>query len=244
MKKYICVITVVVLVFSTLIFTGCDDNKGKTSATKATESQTEQTTEKKTDNNSDIQNYLDSFLEGDNDFYGAWKIKGFSYMNILFRNDKLAELVTGTEGYFSKFTVNQKAKTVTVQLMPNVIDGAYSYKFSDNKQKLTLTLDNNTIELVKQKDFSMLPKAPKNPKVDSNILGWWENADGMFYCFQDDGVMYENSISMETCYTYKAENGKIKAVYTSGSKMTDEFTYSYKNGKLILNGEKCERKKV
>lgn len=244
MKKYICVITVVVLVFCTLIFTGCDDNKGKTSATKATESQTEQTTASKTVSNSEIQNYLDSFLEGDNDFYGAWQVKSFSYMTILFRNDKLAELVTGTEGYFSKYSVNTKSKTVTVQLMPNVIDGTYKYEFSDDKKSLTLTLDNVTIELEKNNNFSMLPKAPKNPKIDKNILGWWENSDGLFYCFQDNGIMYENSISMETCYTYKVKDGKINAVYTSGSKMTDNFTYSFKKGTLILNGEKCKRKKV
>lgn len=252
MKKIFCVLSAVILVFCSMIFSGCDGNENKKKETAQTES-TEQTTQTKTTEeatqskasaDSDIQKYLDSFLEGDNDFYGAWQPEGFKYMSILFRNDKLAEMVTGTEGYFSKYSVNTKKKTVSLRLMPKVIDGEYSYKFSDNKQKLTLTLNGSTLKLIKQKNFSMLPKAPKKPTVDEDILGWWENEDGLFYCFQSDGIMYENSISMETCYTYTASGNKIKATYNSGGKMTDDFTYSFKNGTLTLNGSKCKKKTV
>lgn len=251
MKRYLCVFLAIVLAFSALALTGCDgdnNNNSETKTTKATSetaettSQPKETTAKKEE--SEIQSYLNSFLEGDSDFYGAWQIEEFDYMSILFRNDNLAELVTGTEGYFSKCTIDTKKKTVTVQLMPNVIDGEYNYEFSKDKNKLTLTLDNNSLVLNRQKDFSMLPKAPEKPMIDSDILGWWENEDGLFYCFQEDGVMYENGISMETCYTYTVGDGKITATYSSAGELTDDFTYSFKDGVLTLDGSKCTRKNI
>lgn len=126
--------------------------------------------------------------------------------------------------------------------MPNVIDGTYDYKFSEDKQTLTLSKSNSEIVLEKQKDFTIVPKAPENPKVDSEILGWWENEDGAFYCFQENGVMYENSISLECCYTYSAENGKIKTKYNNGTDERENFTYAVKEGNLVLNGTKFTKK--
>lgn len=238
MKKIICLFIVAVMVLSTALFTGCGKDNKKESETKS-----ESTKAAKVDSNSEIQKYLNKFLEGDSDFYGAWQMEGFDYMTILFRNDNMAEMVSGgTEGYFSKYTLKNEEKTVTVQLMPNVIDGEYKYEFSKDKKKMTLTLNSSKLVFNRQKDFSLLPEAPKNPKIDKDIIGWWENDDGLFYCFQSNGIMYENSISMETCYTYSVENGKIKAKYSSGGEMDEEFTYSYKNGKLTLNGSECKKK--
>lgn len=240
MKRFLCITLAAVLAVFSLVLTGCDDDNNKKSATKATEttSQTE-----KTVGNNEIQSYLDSFTKGDSDFYGAWQPENFNFMTIIFRNDNLAELVSGeNEGYFSKYTL--KDKTITVQLMPNIIDGTYNYKFSEDKQTLTLSSGSSEIVLKKQKNFTIVPKAPKNPTIDKEIIGWWENSDGAFYCFQEDGVMYENSISMEFCYTYSAENGKIKATYYSGGKQSEEFTYSVKDGNLILNGNKCTKKNM
>ncbi|MBR1731398.1 MAG: hypothetical protein IJ725_03060 [Ruminococcus sp.] len=247
MKKFLCVAFAIILTVSAVMLTGCDDKKDNKDTTKSSEtsSQSQETTTQNKDNNTDIKSYLDSFIKGDSDFYGAWQIEDFSYMSIILRNDNMAELISGgTEGYFSKYTLDETNKTLKVQLMPQVIDGEYSYSFSKDKQKLTLTLGETSLVLVKQKDFSLLPKAPEKPVIDSDILGWWENEDGMFYCFQDNGIMYENSISMETCYTYTVDDGKIKAVYSSGGEMTEEFTYSIKNGELTLNGVKCTRKDI
>ena len=240
MKRFLCITLAAVIVLFSLILAGCNDENKKTSETKVTEtsSKTSQTV-----GDNEIQNYLDSFIKGKSDFYGAWKPKDFNFMTIIFRNDNLAELVSGeNEGYFSKYTL--KDKTINVQLMPNIIDGTYNFKFSEDKQTLTLSQGGSEIVLVKQKDFTIVPKAPQNPTIDKEILGWWENEDGSFYCFQQNGVMYENSISMEFCYTYSAGNGKIKAVYNSGGKQNEEFTYSVKNGNLILNGNRCTKKKM
>lgn len=238
MKRLLCITLATVLAIFSLALTGCDDNKNKTSETKATE-----TSSQSAENvgNNEIKNYLNKFTEGKNDLYGAWRPKDFNFMTIIFRNDNLAELVSGeNEGYFSKYTV--KDKTITVQLMPNVIDGTYNYSISKDKKTLTLSFNNNEIVLEKQKDFTIVPKAPQNPKNDTEIIGWWENEDGSYYCFQKNGVMYENSISMECCYTYNAENGKIKAVYNNGTEEKEEFTYSFKDGNLILNGAKFTKK--
>ena len=238
MKRILCITLAAVLAMFSLVLTGCNDKKEETKSTE-TSSQTSQTPQTAGDN--EIQSYLNKFTEGKNDIYGAWRPKNFDFMTIIFRNDNLAELVSGeNEGYFSKCTV--KDKTVTIQLMPNVIDGTYDYKFSEDKQTLTLSKSNSEIVLEKQKDFTIVPKAPENPKVDSEILGWWENEDGAFYCFQENGVMYENSISMECCYTYSAENGKIKAKYNNGTDEKENFTYAVKDGNLILNGSKFTKK--
>ena len=241
MKKTLCIFFVIVLAFSAVALTGCGGGKDNKTETEAS-AQTEETTANKADN-SEIKSYLDQFVEGDSDLYGAWQPEDFSFMTILFRNDNLAEMVSGgTEGYFSKYTLNEEKKTVTVQLMPNVIDGEYKYSFSADKQKLTLTLGESSLTLIKQEDFTIIPDAPKNPVIDSDIIGWWENEDGLFYCFQKNGIMYENNISMETCYTYTVKDGKIKATYSSGDEMTEDFTYSVKDGVLTLNGVKCTKK--
>ncbi|MCR5653461.1 MAG: hypothetical protein K6F88_06640 [Ruminococcus sp.] len=246
MKKFLCIFFSVVLTVSAVVMTGCDGEKKDNAETKGTEttSQTEETKADKKGGLSEIESYLEKFTEGDSDFYGAWQPESFNYMSVVFRNDNLAEMVTGTEGYFSKYTLNEKKKTIKVQLMPNVIDGEYSYEFSDDKKKLTLTLDDNELVFIKQKDFSLIPEAPEKPVIDSEILGWWEDENGLFYCFQQDGIMYENSISMETCYTYTIKDNKIKATYSVGTEMNDEFTYSVKDGVLTLNDVKCKRKTV
>ncbi|MBR2108928.1 MAG: hypothetical protein IJ932_03125 [Ruminococcus sp.] len=238
MKRLLCIALATVLAIFSLALTGCDDNKNKTSETKSTEISS-QSAENVGEN--EIQSYLDKFTKGKNDLYGAWRPKDFDFMTIIFRNDNLAELVSGeNEGYFSKYTL--KDKSITLQLMPNVIDGTYKYSFSQDKNTLTLSKGDSEIVLIKQKNFTIVPKAPKKPTIDTEILGWWENEDGAFYCFQENGVMYENSISMECCYTYSAEDGKIKAVYNNGTKDKEDFTYSVKDGNLILNGTKFTKK--
>lgn len=254
MKRFLSAFLIIVLAFSVLSLSSCgDDKKDETKSEQAkTSSQSDSSksganTGKKT--NSDIQSYLDSFVEGDSDFYGAWKYKDMQYLTIIFRNDNLAEMVMGgSEGYFSKYTLNESKKTISLQLIPDAIDGIYTYEFSNDNKILTLTRSEDKDKLVftKQENFTIVPKSPKNPKIDKNIIGWWESKskDGLFYCFQDNGVMYENSISMETCYTYNAENGKIKAVYSSAGEMKEDFTYSFKNDELTLNGTKYTRKNM
>lgn len=246
MKRILSILLVMILTLSVLSLTACDeDKKEETKSTstkpKASSSQPKDSTDTKAD--SQIQSYLDSFVKGDSDFYGAWQMKGMENLIIIFRNDKMAEMVMGgTEGYFSKYTLDESKKTVTVQLIPDAIDGTYTYEFSQDKNKLTLTLDGSKLEFSRDKDFTIVPKPPKKAEIDKNLLGWWENTDGFFYCFQENGIMYENSISMETCYTYNASDGKIKAVYSSAGEMDENFTYSFKNGELTINDSKCTKK--
>jgi len=131
MKKVIGLLITAVLIMSTITLTSCgeDNSKNTKSTTKVTSqtSATEDKTLKDTDSESEIKDYLDSFLVGKSKVLGAWKVQGFDYMTILFRNDNLAEMAMGTEGYFSKYSFNTDNKTLGFQLMPSVIDGVYSY---------------------------------------------------------------------------------------------------------------------
>ncbi len=239
MKRFTVLALAIVISLSSLAFAGCGENNTKSRpTTEATAATTAETTSQPSDNE-ELSKYLNSFIEGDEEIYGVWSLE---YMTVIFRNDNLAELVMGSEGYFSKYQMDKKKKLLAVQLLPNTIDGAYTYNFSDDGKTLTLTLDSQTLTLEKQSDFSMIPKAPKNPKTDSSILGWWENSEGWIYYFGNDGIMYNNAGSRETCYTYSTENGKIKAVYTYGGELEENLTYKVKGKKLVIDGETYTRK--
>ena len=213
MKRFTVLALAIVISLSSLAFAGCGENNTKSRpTTEATAATTAETTSQPSDNE-ELSKYLNSFIEGDEEIYGVWSLE---YMTVIFRNDNLAELVMGSEGYFSKYQMDKKKKLLAVQLLPNTIDGAYTYNFSDDGKTLTLTLDSQTLTLEKQSDFSMY--------------------------FGNDGIMYNNAGSRETCYTYSTENGKIKAVYTYGGELEENLTYKVKGKKLVIDGETYTRK--
>ena len=244
MKKSFYIFLACLAVGSALVFASCGggNNPSETPTTAPTESTTAETkpAEKKTSN--ELKKYEKSFIKGKNPVYGVWKLSNLDYMYIIFRNDNLAELAMGSEGYFSKYKIDKKAGTLTVQLLPGSIDGIYNYEFSEDGSELYLTLDGETLTLIKEKKYTMIPAAPKKPVIDAELLGWWENADGMTYYFGEDGLMYNNAIARETYYTYSAENNKITAVYNYGGDMDENLTYKIKEDKLIIDGDKYSRK--
>ena len=244
MKRLLTVFLACLTFGSALAFTSCGDGSSQSEnpTTAPTESTTAETkpAEKKTSN--ELKKYEKSFVEGDSPVYGVWKLSNLDYMYIIFRNDKLAELAMGSEGYFSKYKLDEKAGTLTVQLLPGSIDGEYNYEFSEDYAELYLTLDGETLTLIKEKKYTMIPSAPENPVIDENLLGWWENADGMTYYFGEDGLMYNNAIARETYYTYSAENKKITAVYNYGGDMDETLSYQLKDEKLIVDGDEYTRK--
>lgn len=240
MKKTIYIIAAVLLAVSCLCLSACETKKDDTKSTSATETTTQATAETTSaTDTSELQTYLDGFIKGDSPIYGVWKLE---YMTVIFRNDDLAELVMGTEGYFSKYKLDEKEGTLTVQLLPNTIDGIYAYEFSEDENTLTLTLDGKTLTLERESGFSMIPEAPKKPEIDETILGWWDDGEGTSYWFGDNGIMYCNAIARETCYTYSASNGKIKAVYTYGGELEENLTYKIKGENLVIDGVKFSRK--
>lgn len=232
MKKFLISATAFLLVFSIVFFCGCDNKKTSSkSQTKATQKQAQ--TGKYS--SAQLKTYLDSFVKGDNPLYGTWKIKGIKSFSYIFRNDGLGEIALGTEADFAKLSIDTKKQTLGVAFVLG-LNGTYNYTLSNDNKTLTLKNDQSSFTLLKQKDYNLIPKPKKNPKTDNDILGWWQ-CDGNVFYFADDGIMYSNTITMETCYNYNAENGKINAVYKYDGDVKISMKYSYKNNKLNIDGD-------
>lgn len=234
MKKFISIALLIIL---TAVFAGgCTDSKNPSpETTAATESaKTEDYT------SDELKAYLSSFTEGKNPLYGTWKIKGVNVVNYIFRNDGYGQMVMGTEADFAKLEIDTDNKTLGVAFVLG-INGNYKYGFSKDKKTLYLSSDSGDYTLLKQKDYNLVPKAKKNPKIDKDILGWWKSSGKQVYFFGSDGIMYSNNITMETCYTYNAENGNIKAVYDYAGDVKVDLKYSLKNGKLTIDGNKFKK---
>ena len=241
MKKFVSILTVVLLFSSALFLNGCDSNN-KTQSVKSTDKTTDkaQTSASKKGSVSELKSYLLEPVKGENPLYGTWKIKGVDVVSFIFRNDNLAQMVMGTEADFASLSVDDKNKTLSVSFVLG-LNGDYSYKLSKDKKELTLTSKDKKIKHIKQKDYNLIPKAPKKPEIDSKILGWWKSEDKQIYFFSDNGIMYSNNISMETCYSYNAKNGKINAIYNYGGDVKISLDYSCKKGNLIINGTKFKQ---
>ena len=236
MKKKIALLLSILMTFSALALGGC--NKTEPEPTEPSTEATQQGEVKSS--KKELSEYLAKFTEGDNPIYGTWQLEGYSYLSFIFRNDNLAEMVMGTEGDFTALGIDEKNKTLTVQFILG-LNGTYSYTVSDDGKILSLKQDGKTTVLKRTKDYNIIPKAPKRPKVDSDIVGWWESETTLIYYFGADGIMYSDHISMETGYTYTAKNGKISATYQYGGDVKSEFSYEYKDGTLTIDGNKYTR---
>ena len=245
MKRFLCAFIAVMTLISVIFAGGCgegnDSNPTQETTVSPTEPTTTETTPDKKEEN-ELKMYVDGLVEGDSPLYGTWKLNDLDYMYIIFRNDDLAELAMDNQGFLSRYLFDEKEGTLTVQLLPGTIDGVYDYEFSNDKKELTLTLDDKTLELSRDDSYSLIPKAPKEPVFDPNILGWWENKDGEVYYFGEDGLMYNSVIAYETFYTYTIENNRITAVYKYGDKNEEKLSYKVKGDSLTVNGEKYTKK--
>lgn len=237
MKKLLSIILSAAFVLSACALSGCNDKKASPTepATKATEAKKAEKT-----SSEELNDYLHSFVEGDNPLYGTWQIENMPYLSFIFRNDELAEMVMENEGDFTALRLNTKAKTLGVSFMLG-LNGVYSYELSKDNKTLTLSLNGKTTVLKKQDDYSIVPKAPKKAKIDDDLLGWWKSEEKQIYYFGSDGVMYSNTISMETAYTYSADLGVIKTVYNYGGEVKGELKYNIKAGKLIMDNQTFKR---
>lgn len=234
MKRFFATAAAALMILSSVLFCGCDNNKNNQ---KPKASQKQSQSGKYT--SAQLKKYLDSFVKGDNPLYGTWKIKGINAVSYIFRNDGYGQMAMGTEADFAKLSIDTEKKTLAVAFVLG-INGTYNYTLSNDNKVLTLKDEKNTYTLTKQKNYNLIPKAKPNPKIDKNILGWWQS-EGNIYYFADDGIMYSNNITMETCYNYNAEKIKINAVYQYAGDVKISYKYLYKNNKLILDGNKYTR---
>ncbi|MBQ5398031.1 MAG: hypothetical protein IIU14_01190 [Ruminococcus sp.] len=234
MKRFLSIAAAVVMILCA--FSGCGEKPAKTVETTAPT--TKKTVSAKAEKGSKalLDSYLHSFVEGDSPIYGTWQIEGVDYLSFIFRNDGLAEMVMDSEGDFTALKLNEKKKTIELYFALG-LNGSYSYNVSEDGKTLTLSQSKKEITLKKQKDYSIVPKAPKKAKVDSDLIGWWKSEEKQFYYFGSDGIMYSNNISMETAYTYSAESGVINAVYNYGGEVKKDFDYNIKAGKLIMDDQ-------
>lgn len=238
MKRKLLSLLILSALAVNFMFTGCNSNQN-TETTPATQESTE-TTATKTENLSSkaiLNKYFNSFIEGDNPVYGTWKMEGFDYLSFIFRNNGYAMMAMGTEGNKAVLKLDEENKSLGVSFIVG-LDGTYNYEMSEDNETMTLSFDGKEVVMEKQTNYDFIPKAPKKPVIDKNILGWWKSEDGLMYYFGKDGIMYSDIITTETCYTYEAADGKIKAVYDFGGEVTDELEYKYKNGTLTLEGNK------
>lgn len=239
MKKLLTGLLVLSIAFSA-IMCGCtnDEKAGETKPSETSASSEASKNDNQESSKKVLTKYCQSFVKGNNPLYGTWLIDGMDIPYFIFRNDNLGEMVMGAEGNFASLTLDTENKKLAATFILG-INGSYDYKLSDDGKLLVLTGESETLNLIKQKDYDFIPKAPKNPKIDKDILGWWKAKNGMIYYFGSDGIMYSNQISMETFYTYEAENGKIDAVYDYMGDVKVEMEYSYTNGTLKVEGSKC-----
>lgn len=231
MKKLLMLLSVTILCL-TVVLCGCNDESTSPQATEAsTEKQITKDSEKMLDD------YFASFVEGKNPVYGTWQMDDFDYVSFIFRNDNKAEMCMGTEGSFSELTIDENEKTLKVSFILG-LNGTYEYKMSKNNKIMTLTMNGSKTVLHKKDNYNFTPNKPKNPIIDKDILGWWKGKNEQVYYFGVDGLMYSNQISLETCYTYNAENGVISAIYDLGGEVTDNYDYKLtKSGKLKIKGD-------
>ena len=236
MKKLLSISLAVIIALSAVFLSGCEDKKKTETKPQATKAQANV----QSYTSDDLKTYLNSFVTGNNPLYGTWKIKGINAVSYIFRNDGYGQMVMGSEADFAELNIDVDKNTLNVAFVLG-INGTYNYKLSDDGKVLTLTSGDDTYTLLKQKAYNLVPKAPKNPKIDKNLLGWWQSEGNIIYFFADDGLMYSNNITMETCYTYNAEKGKINAVYDYSGDVKINLSYSYKNDKLTIDGNEYIR---
>ena len=234
-KKIVLFLLVSILAFGT-VMTGC--TKKSENKSKAETSATEPSGDLSSDGKKVLTRYFDSMTKGKNPLFGTWQINGMDFIDFTLRNNDTASMSMGTEAYFSAFSFDKKAKTLELKF-PGFLQGKYNYVLSKDNKKLTLDLVDNQsdqgIILEKKSSGEFIPDAPKSPVVDDNLLGWWKGDNGQIYYFSNDGIMYSNNISMETCYTYNAADCKIQATYNMDGETKIDIEYSYADGVLTLD---------
>lgn len=235
---------------SALLFAACGEENNSAQPTTVAQSQaTAETQPTKFDLNK-----LHTFDTTSKDpFSGVWhitegdgaKYTSFAYM---FDGNKTAFLMMGNTAFMQPYEVSTDDDgncILTAQLMFG-INGTFVAEFNTSKDAVALT-DNESQQITKIEkldDYSILPEPDKNPVIDESILGAWTSDDGEYYYFDKSGIMYNNLYNNVYTYSaYSARDGKIKSTYSTGTEDEEaEYTYSLKDGKLIING--YEYKKI
>ncbi len=244
MKRFFTKAIIAVLVCSVLAaaFAGCANNNETSSAETQPSAGSQPTAQEEKFSLEAIH----APVENPNDpFSGYWKIAEGAGSNLssfvyLFNGNKMASIIVGNMGYCSSYSIGKDEKTgedtFKTQLMFG-INGEYTYKVSDDGNKITITSDgeDSVLERLESTDFVTAP--PKTAEVDEKLTGAWKSDLGIYYYFGEDGRMYSNSYGATfTYYTYFAKDNKVTAAYDMGGEQTETYEYSFDGEKLIFDG--------
>ncbi len=252
MKKLHTKIIAILLVLSAAAFSGCGNTSSESSDTSKTElttQATQETTAPSQVTDDSLMSLLGIDRENGDEFAGEWKIAGgegsqFKKFTFCFDGNGKASLVLDNAGYFGKYELKGEngKKRIKTQLVYG-LNGEYTYKFSEDKSQVVLTLieDSSTTTIERVKDFNCVP-SPGKTKIDKALLGAWKSENEESFYFAENGVMYHNLYNTMFNYAvYLAENSKINAVYKMESDMTEEYEYSVKGDTLTIDGFEYKR---
>lgn len=242
MKKFKAIFAFVLASMCLLAFSGCDDKESPGKTAETTEHI--EITEAQNNGEFNIKDLHSFDLENGDEFSGAWqitagagsKLGNFVYM---FDGKGSANLIVGTTGYCSEYSLDENAKTFTCQLMFG-INGSYTYKkSSDDEIVLTNNNSKETTTLSRLASFDIIPIPEQDAVIDDKLIGVWKSDSGEFYYFDNGGIMYQNQYgTMYTFYKYSAKDGIITAVSNMGEEedQTDTLKYSISDDILTIDG--------
>ncbi len=242
MKKLLTVLLAAAIAASSCIsLASCsDDKKEKKEETSTTveatvnkEEEDQATKDEADDSEADLMMLHGVSSEPQNDFTGPWQIvdgEGSQYKSFVYMFDGTTKsvLMTGSVGQMAVYSVSDetddsgKTQTYFESKMLFGINGKYTFKFSDDKQKvvLTNTEDKKTTTLQRLATYEYIPIPSEKPKIDNKLLGAWKCDDGEMLYFNNSGIMYKVMTGINFYFaTYNAD-GK-----------TVNWQYSYKESK-------------
>ena len=259
MKKIFTIIIAASMAASCFSFTSCSQDKKDSSVAETTveatvnkEKEDKATADEVVDSEADLMMLHGVSQEPVNDFTGSWHItdgEGSQYKSFVYMFDGTtnAVLMTGSVGQIAKYSVadetddNGNTKTYFASNMMFGINGKYTFKFSDDKQKVVLTSEDGKSKTTLERlaTYEYIPIPAENPKIDEKLLGAWRSDDGEMMYFNKSGIMYEVIPGMNFYYaTYSADGKTVKWDYSykSDKNKTDKAEYTVSGNNLTLNG--------
>lgn len=231
-------------------FAGCTSSESSSSAETTAPSKNVESSSIDNESNEsfDLKSLHTYSTDTDDDLAGIWHItagEGSQYTDFyyMFNGEGKSILISGTSGYFSTYEYGKDddGNAVFTTKLVFGINGTYSYKLSDDKNILKITNTDTTSRttLKRVDDADFIPEPKKDASIDKELVGCWMSESGEYFCFDSNGVMYQNILDYMFAFSnYSAKNGKIVSTYTTADQeTTDNFTYSVDGDTLTLNSD-------
>ncbi len=160
-------------------------------------------------------------------------------------------LMTGSVGQMAVYSVSDetddsgKTQTYFESKMLFGINGKYTFKFSDDKQKvvLTNTEDKKTTTLQRLATYEYIPIPSEKPKIDNKLLGAWKCDDGEMLYFNNSGIMYKVMTGINFYFaTYNADGKTVNWQYSykESKPKNEKADYSISGNTLTFDNSRGE----